>query len=1245
MFCMDYAVLDREGEGTGAEEEGKWKVLAMKDVSTKMLIARVVPCKGTSKPYCWKRVVKDLDMIGRTKVVMRTDGEPAITDLVAAVKRNRQHETIPEKAPKGDPRANGQAENGVRLVKERFRVVKAALRKRLGGDIPKDSHAMAWLIEHGATTYSLYKIGQDGKTPYERVTGRKWKQEAFEFGEQVMYRLPEKSGGKKHDFEDKWAVGTYLGIVRGSYERIVGTKEGVWRTNAVKRKPFEERWVLEKVAEVRGLPWEPKVGEDTLERPTAEVTVEAPRRDCGPSPADTMPRAFKITANILQKYKRTEGCAGCRGTGSHTSMCRARLRKDMEDDEFDKERIENETRRLAKRVKTAVEAPEQEGQTSASSSSGGMDTAANQSASGRNEGDVAMEEAQEHVRDVNVEGDESKKRGREDEGEQDGKRVKANEDQEMMYLGPAMNDMEMMALTAVWEKLGEPKADISEIYSPPRVTKRAQEMGMRPGMAFDLTVNDENGVPWDFAKKERREAARERLRKERPWLLVGSPMCTAFSLLQNLNYAKMDPKDVKRKIAEALVHVHFCLSLYREQMEGGRYFLHEHPASATSWRDEKVMRMRDDPRVSCVVGHMCAQEMLAKDAEGIGLVYKPTRWMTNSECVARRVGKRCVNEKNVDKSSWHRHVHLVGGRAGAAQVYPKALCTEIVKGLKDQLIRDGAIGHRDEGTVCCMEEMVPEEWLDDRKAWDDISGKELNLKKVVAARQEELGFFDKLEVGTVADVSECWQVTGKRPISVKWIDCNRGDEDDEDYRSRLVARDFKDETDSMFAATPPLEALKYLISMAASQRGSSGKVRKLMFLDVRRAYFNAKINTPTYVELPPERAEAGKCWRLNRALYGTRPAAQSWEEEYGSRMLEWGFEMGKTGPCLFHHKQKNLKTVIHGDDFTILGEEEELKWFKGKMEGVYEIKDKGTLGPEANDQKEVRVLNRVIEWKDDMIIIEADQRHAELIIKDMGVKGGRAAKIPGEKEKMDPEGEDDEELQGEEATTYRRIAARANYLAADRMDIQFSVKEICRKMSKPCRGDWQKLKKLARYLEGRPRLQIQYMHQMKPKCLEVLVDSDHAGCRRTRKSTNGGVLRHGRHTLRTWSSTQSVVALSSGESEYYALVKGASVALGARSMCGDLGEDYGLKVHTDSNAAKGMANRAGLSSKTRHMDVHYLWVQSKVRAKEFELLKIDGKKNMADLMTKYLTRDEVDKHVSSLGGENLEGRHKHSLAV
>eukprot|EP00969_Alexandrium_andersonii_P211431 9337587-Alexandrium_andersonii.AAC.1 len=90
-------------------------------------------------------------------------------------------------------------------------------------------------------------------------------------------------------------------------------------------------------------------------------------------------------------------------------------------------------------------------------------------------------------------------------------------------------------------------------------------------------------------------------------------------------------------------------------------------------------------------------------------------------------------------------------------------------------------------------------------------------------------------------------------------------------------------------------------------------------------------------------------------------------------------------------------------------------------------------------------------------------------------------------------------------------------------------------MSKPTKGGMRRLKRLARYLAKYPRMRQEFRRQAKVKELTTLVDTDWAGCRKTRKSTSGGMIKHGRHMLKAWSTTQTVIATSSGEAEYYGM--------------------------------------------------------------------------------------------------------------
>ena len=115
----------------------------------------------------------------------------------------------------------------------------------------------------------------------------------------------------------------------------------------------------------------------------------------------------------------------------------------------------------------------------------------------------------------------------------------------------------------------------------------------------------------------------------------------------------------------------------------------------------------------------------------------------------------------------------------------------------------------------------------------------------------------------------------------------------------------------------------------------------------------------------------------------------------------------------------------------------------------------------------------------------------------------------------------------------------------------------------------------------------------------------------------------GKHTIKTWSTTQSSVSLSSGEAEFNGVVRGAGMGLGFQSLMRDLGQDAPVRVWTDSEAAIGISSRQGLG-KFRHLDTHTLWIQHAVRSGRIDLRKVLGEANPADLFTKHsLSRERL----------------------
>ena len=87
--------------------------------------------------------------------------------------------------------------------------------------------------------------------------------------------------------------------------------------------------------------------------------------------------------------------------------------------------------------------------------------------------------------------------------------------------------------------------------------------------------------------------------------LIGSPMCTASSTLQLMNAQARDPNVVHREYLQAVIHMRFVCELYAMQLEEGRYFLHEHPAAATSWGEAWIQAVLNNEGVETVVMEQC----------------------------------------------------------------------------------------------------------------------------------------------------------------------------------------------------------------------------------------------------------------------------------------------------------------------------------------------------------------------------------------------------------------------------------------------------------------------------------------------------------------------------------------------------------------------------------------------------------------------------------------------------------------
>ena len=135
---------------------------------------------------------------------------------------------------------------------------------------------------------------------------------------------------------------------------------------------------------------------------------------------------------------------------------------------------------------------------------------------------------------------------------------------------------------------------------------------------------------------------------------------------------------------------------------------------------------------------------------------------------------------------------------------------------------------------------------------------------------------------------------------------------------------------------------------------------------------------------------------------------------------------------------------------------------------------------------------------------------------------------------------------------------------------------------------------------------------------------------------------HGQHLLKFYSTTQHVISLSSGESEFYAGIKAGATLLGAIATMQDFGLTFKAELLFDATAAKAMLGRRG-HGRAKHISRCYLWLQQRIAEGEIALSKVGTSVNPADVGTKHLDAGKINALVELMNMRFADGCHQLAL--
>ena len=184
-------------------------------------------------------------------------------------------------------------------------------------------------------------------------------------------------------------------------------------------------------------------------------------------------------------------------------------------------------------------------------------------------------------------------------------------------------------------------------------------------------------------------------------------------------------------------------------------------------------------------------------------------------------------------------------------------------------------------------------------------------------------------------------------------------------------------------------------------------------------------------------------------------------------------------------------------------------------------------------------------------------------------------------------------------------------------------------MSSPLDGDLITLKRVVRYLRGRPICKLYYDIQEPVTCVQGYSDADWAGDAETRKSTSGGLTFLGSHAISWYSRVQARVALSSCEAELNAMVKCMTECVHVKHLGQAFGQNLTIELVTDASAARGVLMRIG-AGKLKHLMAKQLWVQDFVSRGEVLVTKVPRESNVADALTHCWAKSDL-KHFIRAG--------------
>ncbi|KIJ41161.1 hypothetical protein M422DRAFT_172542 [Sphaerobolus stellatus SS14] len=447
------------------------------------------------------------------------------------------------------------------------------------------------------------------------------------------------------------------------------------------------------------------------------------------------------------------------------------------------------------------------------------------------------------------------------------------------------------------------------------------------------------------------------------------------------------------------------------------------------------------------------------------------------------------------------------------------------------------------------------------------------------------------------------------------------------YKARLVAKGFTQvkgvDYNEMFAPVVKFTSIRTLLALTTELD------LEIHQMDVKTAFLNRDLKEEIYMNLPPGFRKPGVIWKLKKGLYGLKQASREWYKKLCTEFESMGFRRCNSNHAVFIKDDNGIRVVVavYVDDLLIFSSSiEAVKKVKKDLKGKFEMTDLGEahwiLGMEITRDRPSHTLS-----------ISQKAYFAE-ILERFGMSDCKPAPTPmevGVSLRKLSEAEVDSQH-------YQSAVGSLMYgMIGTHPDVAHSVGVLSQHCATPGEEHEKGNKRVLRYIKGTTDLGLVFIGSGNTK-IEVFIDADWAQDKNNRHSLTGYVCTLAGATISWSSKKQSSTAQSSTEAEYMAATHAAKEALWLRMFMRELGfeQDSPTPLYVDNQSAITLVKNSEFHSRTKHINVRYHFIRENVEDEQIELVYIPTEDQVADALTKGLSKVKLDKFIDRMGLKRIK---------